>query len=251
MKKILNVFNNINLFFSSEFANKSAIDGNVLSLLLYKLAYPSAKIFSLLSIKPNLITWLSFFFTCLAVFFLYKESSSFYFVIFWLISLHLDFADGTLARMTKKISNNAFRLDHMTDLIKLFIVFVGIGLFYNLFITWILVCASIFALMYSEILSHEIKHYSRRAIENKSDFNETRLIDSKLINEQLLLRFKLVINILRNIYSIFFSISGHTLLFFCIIPFSVIYANIFLFYFTILSFYGIIRAVITLSSFKK
>jgi phosphatidylglycerophosphate synthase len=245
------IYNSINNFFSSAYANKNAIEGNVLSLMLYKLAYPSARLFARLSLKPDVITWLSIVFTGLAVFSLFSENGPAYFVIFWLISLHLDFSDGTLARMTKKISKSAFRLDHMTDLIKLFMVFISLGIFYNTVNTWILVCAAVFTLMYSEILSHEIKHYLKRAAENKVEFSETTLIESKWMKIAGISKFKFLINILRNINSIFFGISGHTLIFFCVVPFGVMYANIFLFYFTVICIYGIIRTVISLSSLKR
>ena len=251
MKNYKFILTKLNIFFSSEYANKNAIVGNVLSLLLYKLAHPSALLFARLSIKPDLITWLSFLFTGLAVTFLFRENEPIYFVIFWLISLHLDFADGTLARMTKKVSKSAFRLDHMTDLIKLFIVFISLGIFYNTLTTWILVCVTVFALMYSEILSHEIKHYLKKAAENKVEFSEATFIESKWLKIAGISKSKFLLTFLRNINSVFFSISGHTLLFFCITPFGLIYASIFLFYFTIICIYGIIRLIITLRAFKR
>lgn len=244
----------INNFFSSEYANKSAIVGNVLSLMLYKIAYPSARLFARISIKPDLITWLSFVFTGFAVFSLFRDNGPVYFVLFWLISLHLDFVDGTLARMTKKVSKSAFRLDHMTDLVKLFLVFISLGLFYNNLTTWILVCVTVFALMYSEILSHEIKHYLKRGTESKEskvEFSEAKIIDSKWLKVTGISNFKNFITLLRNINSIFFSISGHTLIFFCFLPFGEMYANSFLTYFSILCIYGIIRTVISLSSLRR
>lgn len=244
------IYTSINNFFSSEYANKNAIIGNVLSLMLYKLAYPSARLFARLSIKPNVITWLSLAFTVLAVVFLFRENGKIYFVIFWLISLHLDFSDGTLARMTKKVSKSAFRLDHMTDLIKLFIVFLAFGIFYSEFNTWVLVCLTIFSMMYSEILTHEIKHYLKKDPQ-KAEVSESTIMESKWVRMIGISKFPPLLNLVRNIHSIFFSISGHTLIFFCLIPLGVVYANIFFIYFTIVCIYGITRTVITLSSISR
>jgi phosphatidylglycerophosphate synthase len=245
-----NFYNTINVFFSGEYANKTAIIGNRLSLMLYKTAYPTAKLFSRFSIKPNTVTWMSLFFTLLAVLSLYLTNSPIYFVFFWVISMHLDFSDGTLARMTKKVSKSALRIDHMTDLVKLFIVFLSIGILYNSFITWILVNSAVFCLMYSEILTHEIKFYLKRQADRNEQFSETIISESSLV-KSLVGNNPFWVSLLRNIHSIFFSISGHTLVFFCILPFGETYANGFLFYFTTVCIYGVIRALITLSSLKR
>lgn len=241
----------INSFFSSEYANRNAIKYNFLSLLLYKFAYPTARMFSRYSISPNSITWLSFFFTCVAACLLFIENGPFYFVIFWVISLHLDFTDGTLARMTKKVSKSALRLDHMTDLVKLFIVFISLGIYYDTSIMWQLISFSVFTLLYSEILSHEVKNYLKRTCENDLEFSEATLIQSKPLLFLVNRINKNIINILRHINSIFFGISGHSLIFFCFTPFNIIYCNYFLLYFNIICIYGIIRSVISLRSFKR
>lgn len=193
---------------------------------------------------------MSVFFTLLAVLSLYLTNSPVYFVFFWVISMHLDFSDGTLARMTKKVSKSALRIDHMTDLVKLFMVFLSVGIFYKSFTTWILVCSAIFCLMYSEILTHEIKFYLKRQAERNEQFSETTISESGLVRS-LLGNSPFLVSVLRNIHSIFFSISGHTLVFFCILPFGETCANGFLFYFTAVCIYGLIRAVKTLSSLQR
>ena len=243
-------FKKINSFFSSEFANKEAIAYNRLSLLIYKTAYPTAKLFAKFSIKPNTVTWASVFFTLLAVLSLNLTTTPFYFVLFWLISIHLDFSDGTLARMTRKVSKSAFRIDHMTDLLKLFMVFLSVGIFYKTFITWMLVSSTIFFLMYSEILSHLMKFYFNRQTNSNIQVSGTNISESYFF-KSLFGNSPLLISFLRNIHSIFFSISGHTLIFFCLLPFGELYANALLFYFTAICIYGLTRSVIVLSSQKR
>ncbi len=244
------IYNKINTFFSSEHANKTAIVCNRLSLILYKTAYPTAKVFARLSIKPNTVTWLSVFFTLIAAFTLFFKNDRFFFILFWMISVHLDFTDGTLARMTRQVSKSAFRIDHMTDLVKLFIVFLAVGIFYNSFFTWIFVISAIFCLMYSEILSHELKFYFKRQADRNEQFLETTISESNFV-KSLLGNSPLLISFLRNINSIFFSISGHTLIFFCILPFGEAYANGFIFYFTAICIYGLSRAIKNLSVLKR
>ena len=241
----------VNDFFSSKYANKNAIVGNIVSLILYKLAYPTASLFAKFSIKPNLITWLSILFTCIAALFLFQENGPFFFVLFWLVSVHLDFSDGTLARMTKKVSKSAFRLDHLTDLIKLCLVFVSFGIFYNTFETWVLVNTSIFSFLYCEILNLEIKYYSKQATLSDSNPADNTLINSKWIQNTGIFQFKALTTFLRNIHSVFFGISGHSLLFFCVLPFGLMYANIFLIYFTFVCTYSSIRIIITLNRMKR
>lgn len=248
MNKIFNIINN---FFSSKYANKNAIGGNLLSLILYKLAYPTARGFARFSIKPNVVTWLSVLFSVLAVFFLIRENGRSFFVVFWLLSLHLDFCDGTLARMTNNISKSAFRLDHMTDLIKIYLVFLGVGICYNNFITWILISVSVFCFMFSENVHYLIDYYIKRATENNIQLSNTTILDSKWIKKTGLFRFGFLTVILRNIYSVFFSISGHTLIFFCIFSFGATYSNAFLIYFICVCIYFIIRTVIALSAIKR
>lgn len=243
-------FHKINSFFSSEYANKDAIIFNKLSLLLYKTAYPTAKLLAKFSVKPNAVTWMSFSFALLAVLSLILLNKPFYYILFWLISIHLDFSDGTLARMTRNVSKSVFRLDHMTDLVKLFMVFISIGIFYNTFDTWVLVSSTIFFLMYSEILSHLAKFYFNHKNGSNIKLSGTKVSESDLF-KSFLGNSPLLILFVRSANSIFFSISGHTLIFFCILPFGELYANCFLFYFSAICLFGLIRSIIVLCSLKR
>ena len=106
-----------------KYANKNALN-NPIQFVLYAIAYPLALIFKKFHISPNQLTFLSVLLTVLAVVFLI-EKDQLLFLLYWTAAYILDYTDGTLARMTKKIGNSALRLDHFCDQLKILLILVN------------------------------------------------------------------------------------------------------------------------------
>ena len=98
---------------SSQFIDhlKSAIEGNLIQKFLYAFAYPIAASAKKFGLTSNSLTLFSFIFTLFAFVSLIKNNS-YNFMLFWLIAYILDYADGTLARMTNSKGKTALRYDH-------------------------------------------------------------------------------------------------------------------------------------------
>lgn len=119
--------------FSDEFVHA---DVNIVQLVMYRSAYPFAVFLKNLRLSPNLITTLSLIFSILAFAALAFDEGWAWFSVFWGMAVLLDFCDGTVARMTNKLSKQAFRYDHMSDLFKIFLLFLGAGFRYDTGLVW-------------------------------------------------------------------------------------------------------------------
>ena len=118
------------------YSNKEAIH-NPIQIFLYAIAYPLALILNKFKLSPNLVTIISTIFAVFAFVSLIK-SSLFLFYIFWAVSYILDYADGTLARMINKLRRNALRIDHISDHLKVILILLGFGIYYDCKELWIL-----------------------------------------------------------------------------------------------------------------
>lgn len=136
---------------------------NAVQLLLYRLAYPLAVLLNRLHLSPNQITTLSLATSVLAFIALACDEGWGWFAIFWGITVSLDFCDGTVARMTGRISKAAFRYDHMSDLFKIFLLFPGTGIRYDDSLVWIVSTSVLFLYMYFTVLNHELNHVRKFA----------------------------------------------------------------------------------------
>ena len=219
--------------FSREFVKKEAVKSNIVLLFLYVIATPLSKLFVMLNITPNKITVGSIIFAILAFVSLIVDDGFIYFCVFWIISLHLDFCDGTVARMTGRINKTAFRFDHMSDIFKISLVFVGAAIHYNIFIIWVLSIAATFSFLYAMILNHDLGAYSKT--EPDSD-NPDSVQNAKKSNKIEGLRsFAKNSPIILNLFTLFATLNGHTLLFFLIIPFGIVQTEVFFIYFIFLT----------------
>jgi hypothetical protein len=221
-----------------KYANKSSILNNPVQKLLYILAYPIAIIAKKTGFKPNDLTIFSFIFTGLAFIALFKKNLD-SFILFWFIAFILDYADGTLARLINLKGKTALRIDHISDLLKILIIFLGFGLFYNDQTVWVLIFLSSSLYLFYTVLNHEL---------NWINNFKTLTINYPKKNKKITIKYKDKINLLfRNlikstvigelimvIISIFFRINGHTLLIFFLIPQNISLAFISLVYFIIL-----------------
>lgn len=212
------------------FSEKYVIPGtNVIQLLMYRFAYPFAVLLNKLHLSPNQITTQSLIFSILAFIALVYDKGWVLFSIFWGVSVLLDFCDGTVARMTDRVSKTAFRYDHMSDIFKIYLVVMGVGIRYDDLLFWILSSTLIFFYGYFEILAHDLKNITMRKqmidSSNASAINPTR---GKRIRERFFIigffleKFPLIMSIIKEIYkkihAVLNTFNGHTLLFFFAFP---------------------------------
>jgi len=138
-----------------DYANKPAVENNPISMAMYILGYYVAISAAKLKITPDQLTWFSLALTIFSVISLHLQEPL-WFAIFWGIAYLLDFADGTLARMTNKIGSKALRVDHMMDLIKISLIFAGFGVYYNELLIWLLSFSAATGYLFYTLLNHEL-----------------------------------------------------------------------------------------------
>lgn len=119
------------------------------------LANPIATIAKKIGFTPNGLTLISCIFSVLA-FASLVISNLYSFVAFWFVAYILDYADGTLARMTNSKGKTALRYDHFSDLLKIILIFLGFALYYDNQIIWILTFGATSLYLFYTILNHEL-----------------------------------------------------------------------------------------------
>lgn len=245
-----------------KFSNKNAIGGNPIQKLLYMLANPIATIAKKLSLTPNGLTLISFVFTLLAFASLVKNNL-YSFVALWFIAYILDYADGTLARMTNSKGKTALRYDHISDLLKISLIFLGFGLYYNNQVIWTLTFCSATLYLFYTVLNHELNlvqkltlmSISLLKIKSNKNHNNKFLKKKKLtIKDQIKLFVKKIPffkNFILSLLGIFLTINGHTLLIFFFIPLNYNFAIILLTYFILITTFQSIQRAKALNRLKK
>ena len=138
-----------------KFANLSAIEYNPILKILYIIAYPIAILARKFNITPNGVTLISCLFTLLA-FFALILNNLFEFILFWFIAYIFDFVDGTLARLTNSVRKTAFSIDHISDLLKISLIFLSFGIYYNNEIIWALTFIASTSYLFYTVLNHEL-----------------------------------------------------------------------------------------------
>jgi len=219
MKKI------IDRIFSDKYVNHGAVAGNIVLLLMYRFAYPFAALLNKLNLSPNQITTQSLFFSILAFAALVFDEGWVWFSIFWGMTVLLDFCDGTVARMANKVSKSAFRYDHMSDLFKISLVILGIGLHYNDALVWVLAFSASFVFMYGDVLNNTLGSIAKLAAKTQQATNSDEV--SLPPNSRRRDRYRIVawvvkrdwlLTIYKNTYAVLLTVNGHTLLLFFILP---------------------------------
>lgn len=236
--KFMNEF--LSQFFSGKYANHKAIGNNFILLLMYRFAYPFAILLNKLHMSPNQITTASTAFALLAFVTLAIDDGWIIFTGCWGVSVLLDFCDGTVARMTNKISKPAFRYDHMSDLPKMFLIFLGAGFRYDNSLIWSITSSVIFLYMYYTVLNHELHNVKKLSGKNMmvSMCGEVVLITRSALapvpNNRIRDRYRIVAWIVQHnflfktfqlllksyqaLYTVLTTINGHTLLLFFLVP---------------------------------
>jgi hypothetical protein len=218
-------------FFSKKYVNQVAIENNIAQEILYRCAFFPSIVFANLGISANTITTLSLILSFSAFSGIVFLRSWPIFCVSWILALYLDYCDGTVARITKSTSIFAFRYDHISDIFKIGLVFVGIAIYYEDSFIWILCFCVTFFYQFSEILHHDLAHNAKlhNLIPSKlNDLNDSDLPHSNSSYTRIREKYFLVGVIMHHFpyskkifdtisshaNSIFMNFNGHTLLLF-------------------------------------
>jgi len=229
---------------------------NFILKVIYKISYPFALLFKRLGFSPNKVTFFSFFLTLFAFYSLFNKNI-YFFLFFWSFAYIFDFADGTLARMTNNIGNKALRIDHISDLVKITIIFLGFGFYFDTKQIWILVFISSNLYLFYTVLNHELSWNLKIAFKyfRKADLKKHRLKKKRGFIILYILNFLKKKTFIKKVFlifiGIFFNINGHTLLIFFLIPINIEFAYVFLIYFIILNLLQILNRIVELSFLKR
>ena len=244
----MNILNN-----PLKYANKDALH-NPIQIILYSSAYPIAILFKKVNISPNQVTVVSTLFSVFAFVSLTKYNLLL-FCTFWGISYILDYADGTLARLSNKIGKSALRLDHAFDNLKIIMLFLGFGIYYNRKEIWILTFLSSTIFLFYSLLNHDLCNnlkLSKLLSEDNHEGKELKKAGKlKFIKRYLLRNFIVLKYLYIFIFGTFYILNGHTLVIFFFIPLSYEYSiYLFIYFITICVIHSYHRAV-ALSQLKK
>lgn len=218
----------------------TASKNNVIIWIISNFTYPISKFFVLIKISPNFLTFLSIIFTFISFYFLILDNYT-YFIFFWFLNIVFDFCDGQVARMTKKVNKNSFRFDYYSDLLKISIIFLGLGIYYNEFQLWIIIFLTNFIyLFYCTI--HGNYSLKLKMLKKKSNLKYNFFIYFKTENI-----FFAIIKILIPVISKF---NGHSLLLFFFLPLNKNICIILLTYINLIFLIQIIKNIKNLLNLK-
>ena len=208
----------IDRIFSGKYTHRNV---NFVQIVMYRIAYPFAVMLNKLHLSPNQITTASLLFAILAFVALVFDNGWVWFSIFWGLSVLLDVCDGTVARMANKVSKSAFRYDHMSDLFKVSLIVLGIGIRYDNSLIWILAFSACFTFLYADAVNRELGIARSRQVSDGKESppkSATRRRD-KYPFVAWVVKYDLLVKLYKNIFAVLFTINGHTLLLFFIFPF--------------------------------
>jgi phosphatidylglycerophosphate synthase len=226
----------------------SASSYNPISALIYMTVFPIAKISQKLGLTPNFVTFCSFVFTLLA-FYALSKNHLFYYTVFWLTGYLLDFVDGTLARMTNNIRKTALRIDHLSDLIKIAILLLGFGIYFNDTSMWIFLFVTTSLFFFYAVVNHDLGAVIK--ISSLKFSNESKRENSREIKAKVKVEKRTIFQDIWYSKNIFFLIDGHTLLIFFLIPIGKTWAYSSLSYFCIILLYQSMLRIKSLSNYPK
>ena len=194
---------------------------------MYRFAYPFAYVLNRFGVSPDQITTLSLLSAIMAFLALVLDASITWFCIFWGLAVLFDFCDGTVARMSSKIATRVFRFDHMSDIFKISLIVIGVAIKFDNTNLWVLSAIFLFVYLYSEIVSHDLKH----ALAISSDDAMTipmdpwvsapraqRIRDRVPVIGYVANRLPLVYVFLYQCFVAISTFNGHTLLVFLALP---------------------------------
>lgn len=113
-----------------------ACNTNLVIWVMSSICFPISKLFATYKISPNLITALSFILIIISCSFL-LQGNLILFSLTFIFSILLDFCDGQVARILKKSNDTKFNFDHLSDIIKVSIIYLTFGILFDEFYSWI------------------------------------------------------------------------------------------------------------------
>ncbi len=269
--------------FSGEYANRKAIGNNFVLLFMYRFSYPFAVALIKLRLSPNQITWLSIAFAILAFVALVREDGwTMFFGLLGSVGVAGFFATEPLPGSPGNFRRKIFRFDHMSDLFKICLMFLGAGLRYDNSLVWAVSSSVLFLFMYFMVLHHDIGNARRRAEENKpppkphEDMSMKRseppiVPEARIRDRYRIVSWAVKFNFLYSTFQLLLSsyrrlrtskiylglraalttINGHTLLLFFLVPLGPGYAVWSFIYFGLLALAGIRRNILGLLAIPK
>ena len=109
-----------------------ACNTNLVIWVMSSICFPISKLFATYKISPNLITVLSFILIIISCSFLLRGNLILFSLTF-IFSILLDFCDGQVARILKKSNDTKFNFDHLSDIIKVSIIYLTFGILFDEF----------------------------------------------------------------------------------------------------------------------
>ena len=200
---------------------------------------PLSILLSKLKFSPNFLTFLSFVSMLFGCFYLIYENNL-NFVIFFLLSIALDFCDGQVARIIKRTNKTKFRLDHNTDIIKITILYITFGVILDHTLSWVFIFVSNTLYILNNLLHEILPKENSKLLYKKSNFT---FFEYFKLNKFLTL-YKLLIPLILtfNTHSLF-------LILICLIDMHLIY-YVFI-YFNFIFIYKIVKNSYKLSLLNK
>ncbi len=208
-----------NIYFNTASLN------NVLIWVISFIVFPLSKFFVAIKISANYLTFFSLLFTIFAFYYLINDNYL-YFSLFWMGNIILDFCDGQVARLSRKVNKTLFRFDAFSDFFKLSIIFLGVGIYYNDPNVWIFVFLTNFLYLFSVILEKNLYQKIEKKSKNQNHF---------FIN--YFKTHNLILAMVKTVIPVVLQVNGHSLLLFFFLPLSIENCIIILIYFNLLFLY--------------
>ena len=182
-----------------EDAMKDIAENSLVLNLLYNLAWPISRLAIFLKLTPNFVTTLSNILSIISIYFLMIDQIL-GFVSCHLLALVLDHSDGMIARVTKAYSAHGGFYDSFSDLIKVGMLFLFIGLKYDDRLIWVM---SLLCTFFYFLMTHLNNRLSLNQLileENKAEDNNINGIKKEKKRGPLRL---LAINIYKSVFEIY------------------------------------------------
>jgi phosphatidylglycerophosphate synthase len=218
----------------------SAAYKNFLVWIISYFCLPFSKFFNYFNITPNILTFFSFIFLVVGCNELINESFlNFYLLL--IISIILDFCDGQVARISKNSNKSQLRIDHLSDVVKMSLLFLSFGILFDDFGFWILIFVTNSLYLFFSIL-----HASTNQV-NKADLKKKK-------NKPIFLQFlkkNLFLGLLKASIPIVSNFNVGSLLLLFLILIKIEFLSYILYYYILLFLYRIIKLSIFFSKQKK
>lgn len=212
-----------------------------LRTLLYVLAFPIVLVSLRLGLSANSLTYSSLVIGLAAAGFL-AFGQGVAFAILFFLSLLLDFADGSVARMTETVTTSQFDLDGFSGRLVITATFIGGGIFYSNNLIWVLFfLAGVSYLAYSDF---NIQVTAGRLLSS----NDSRPLAGV---EQRIRSWGGLARLARLVWNSVFTVHGHTLLVLLFLPIGVPWALVTLSYWIGLMALSIFLRILSLRQISR